>query len=144
MTRNNKQLIAELILLLALVPALAGYYFNYKGRWILSLLCYTLSVSTLCVPVFMFFAFRIIQHCMPLILSTLASLNRTLLPVVKTISETKVVGPAISLFIRFNFFVCFMMILMTDQIIRSVLGRVAGLHTSQRYLCKFHLERKKK
>lgn len=136
MKRNNTQLVAEVTLLLAFIPALIGYYANYKGRWILSLLCYMLSVFILTVPVAAYITFKLIKHCMPLILRTLASLNKRLVPIARYISQTRILGPLISIFIRSQFFMWFMILLMSDHVIRNILGRFAGPHATNKYLCK--------
>lgn len=137
MKSNNLQLVTEITLGLALVPALVGYYFNYKGRWFWSLFWYLLSVFILVTPAFIYISFKSIQQCMPIIVGILARLNKRLAPIVSYISHNKILRPLIVIFVRSQFFLWFMALLMSDQIIRLVLSRFAGQHASSRYLCKF-------
>jgi hypothetical protein len=136
MKKSNLQLVTEITLLLALIPALIGYYANYKGRWIWSLLSYLLSVTILVVPVVAYVTFKSIQHFLPFILSTLTRLNKRLLPIARFVSNNRILGPLISIFIRSQFFMWFMVLLMSDQVIRTLLGRFAGQHATSHYLCK--------
>lgn len=137
MKRSNLQIATEITLLLALLPAIVGYYANYKGRWILSLLCYVLSVTILVVPVVVYVGFKVIQHCMPFIIRTLVKLNQRLLPIARYIAHSRILGPLISIFIRSQFFFWFMVLMMSDQVIRTVMGRFMGPHASNRYLCRY-------
>ncbi|RCH77961.1 hypothetical protein CU098_003237, partial [Rhizopus stolonifer] len=121
-------------LLLALIPAVLGYYANYKEHWILSLLCYLGSVFVLTVPMGAYVMVKLVQHCMPIILRILGLLNKRLMPIARSISHTKIIGPLINLFIRTQFFFWFVGLMMCDQLIRIVLGRFAGQHTTHRYL----------
>lgn len=137
MKRSNFQLLVEATILIAFLPALLGYYLNYKGKWIWSLICYLISVSILCVPIFIFVGIKSIQFFLPLILRTLNVLNKRLLPIAHYVSQHKILGPLIGIFIRSQFFMWFMILLMSDQVIRILVGRVAGLHATNNYLCKF-------
>lgn len=136
MKRNNLQLVTEITLLLAFLPSLLGYYANYKGRWILSLLCYMVSVSILITPIAIYVGFKVIQHCMPLIIQTLVKINQRLAPIAHFLAHSKILGPLINIFIRSQFFFWFMVLLMSDQVIRTVMGRFMGPHASNKYLCK--------
>ncbi|KAI8082542.1 class 3-domain-containing protein [Gilbertella persicaria] len=77
---------------------------------------------------------KLVQHCMPIILRILGLLNKRLMPIARSISHTKIIGPLINLFIRTQFFFWFVGLMMCDQLIRIVLGRFAGQHTTHRYL----------
>ena len=134
MKRGNLELVIEITLLLALIPATLGYYANYKGRWIISLLCYLLSVTILTVPIVAYVTFKIIQHCMPFILRTLAKVNHMVMPVAHYIAHNKILSPFISVFIRSQFFFWFMVLLMSDHLIRTIVGRFQGPHATNRYL----------
>lgn len=136
MKSSNLQLVTEITLVLALVPALVGYYYNYKGRWIWSLFWYLLSVSILVTPAFIYIVFKSIQQCMPIIIRILARVSKRLTPVASFISHNKILRPLIVIFVRSQFFLWFMALLMSDQVIRIVLSRLAGQHATDRYLCK--------
>lgn len=139
MKTSNLQLVIEITLVLALVPAIAGYYFNYKGRWIWSLFWYLLSAFILVTPVVVYIGFKSIQQCMPIIIRILVRLNKRLAPIAHYISHNKILRPLIVIFIRSQFFLCFMALLMSDQVIRIGLSRFAGQHASSRYLCKCYM-----
>ncbi|GAA5816302.1 hypothetical protein MFLAVUS_009828 [Mucor flavus] len=113
-----------------LIPAVIGYYANYKGRWIWSLLCYLLSVSILVTPVFLYVAIQTIQHCMPFVLSILVRISTRLTPIARFISQNKFLRPLINFIIRSQFFLWFMALLMSDQVIRTIMGRFTGQHAS--------------
>ncbi|KAG2230087.1 hypothetical protein INT48_005089 [Thamnidium elegans] len=140
MKKNNLQLITEITLLLALIPAVIGYYANYKGRWIWSLLCYVLSVFILVTPVFLYVVIKTIQHCMPFVLRILVRISTRLTPIARFISQNRILRPLINFIIRSQFFLWFMALLMSDQVIRTIMGRFIGQHASSRYL--FHDELK--
>ncbi|KAI8362713.1 class 3-domain-containing protein [Choanephora cucurbitarum] len=56
------------------------------------------------------------------------------MPIARFVSHSKLLGPLINLFIRTQFFISFIGLLMCDQLIRVVLGRFAGQHVTKRYL----------
>ena len=132
----NKQRIAEITLLVALIPALLGYYANYKGRWIISLFCYSFSFFILLIPPFLYVAFKCIQHCLPLISRMLVRISNRTRPIINAISKNKVLGPCVNLVIRCHFFVIFMTLLMSDQLIRKLLSPFIPEHATKRHLCK--------
>lgn len=132
----NKQFIVEVIFILAFIPAAIGYYANYKGRWILSLFCYLLSLSILLAPFFLYTTFKCIQHCMPLISRTLVRISNRLRPIVQAVSKNRVLGPAINLVVRCHFFVIFVVLLMSDQLIRKLLNPFIPQHATKKHLCK--------
>ncbi|EPB93009.1 hypothetical protein HMPREF1544_00083 [Mucor circinelloides 1006PhL] len=134
MSSKGKQLVMEITILVSFVVALVGYYFNYKGRWILSLLCYLTAVFILSVPIVMYVSFKTIQYFMPFIMRSLTRLNQRLMPIAQYVSHHKILGPAISIFIKSQFFVWFMVLMMSDQAIRIIMGRFAGQHASNQYL----------
>lgn len=136
MKKSSLQLVTEITLFLALIPALIGYYANYKGRWIWSLLWYLISVTILIVPVIIYIGFKSIQYYLPFVLKTLTRLNKRLQPIANFVSNNRILGPLISIFIRSQFFISFMVLLMSDHVIRTLLGRFAGQHATNHYLCK--------
>ena len=133
---NNFKLLIQIVLLIALIPTLVGYYVQSKGHWIVGLFCYMGTVFVLTVPIMTYLTIRLIQHGMPFVLRLLSLLNRRLMPIARFVSHSKLLGPLINLFIRSQFFISFIGLLMCDQLIRVVLGRFAGQHTTKRYLCK--------
>ncbi|KAI8643165.1 class 3-domain-containing protein [Parasitella parasitica] len=134
MSSKGKQLVMEITIAVAFLVALFGYYLNYKGRWILSLLCYLTSVFILSVPLVMYISFKTIQYFMPFITSSLTRINQRLMPIANYLSHHQILGSLIGIFIKSQFFMWFMVLLMSDQAIRIAMGRFAGLHASNQYL----------
>ncbi|KAK4509251.1 uncharacterized protein ATC70_007601 [Mucor velutinosus] len=134
MSSKGKQLVMEITILASFVVALVGYYLNYKGRWILSLLCYLTSVFILSVPIVLYASFKTIQYFMPFIMRLLTRLNQRLMPIARYVSHHKILGPTISIFIKSQFFMWFMVLMMSDHVIRIIMGRFAGQHASNQYL----------
>ncbi|CEP11627.1 hypothetical protein [Parasitella parasitica] len=131
---KSKQVVMEITITIAFVVALLGYYLNYKGRWILSILCYLTSVFILSVPVVMFISFKTIQYFMPFIMRTLTRINQRLMPLANYLSHHRFLGPLLGIFIKSQFFMWFMVLMMSDQAIRIIMGRFAGQHASNQYL----------
>lgn len=127
-------------LVLASIPALAGLYARWKLYLKLGAFLYAISVFVMCVAILLFVTFKVVQHSTPFLLRTLGRLNRVLSPIVSRVSQTKVVGPCIAAVVRANFFVWFMVLLVSDQLMRALLSRLIGRHASQTNYCK----RKKK
>ncbi|KAI8368497.1 class 3-domain-containing protein [Blakeslea trispora] len=131
---SNFKLLVQIVLLLALIPALIGYYAHSKGHWVFGLFCYFGVVFVLTVPIIAYTSIRILQHCMPFVLRLLSILNKRLMPIARFVSHSRILGPLINLFIRSQFFISFIGLLMCDQLIRVALGRFAGQHATNRYL----------
>ncbi|ORY89950.1 class 3-domain-containing protein [Syncephalastrum racemosum] len=116
---------------LASIPALAGLFARWKLYLKLGAFLYAISASVWFLAILLFVTFKIVQHSTPFLLRILGRLNRVLSPVVSRISQTKVVGPCIAAVVRANFFVWFMVLLVSDQLMRALLSRLIGRHTSQ-------------
>ncbi|KAI9498363.1 Alpha/Beta hydrolase protein [Zychaea mexicana] len=118
--------------LISCIPAVAGLvarWYAYKWTGILLYFC---SLVFLFLSVFFYVSFRIVRHGSPFLLELLDKLNRILSPVASKVASTKFVGPVIAVIIRANFFAWFMILLLSDQVIRALIGRLVGHHASQR------------
>ncbi|KAI9252390.1 Alpha/Beta hydrolase protein [Phascolomyces articulosus] len=118
--------------LISCIPALAGIiarWYAYKWTGILLYFC---SIVFLFLSVFFYVSFRLVKHGTPFLLELLDKLNRVLQPVVSKIANTKVVGPIISVIVKANFFAWFMILLLSDQVMRALVTRLVGHHASQR------------
>ncbi|ORE20645.1 alpha/beta-hydrolase [Rhizopus microsporus] len=71
---------------------------------------------------------------MPLISRTLVRISNRLRPIVQTVSKNRVLGPAINLVVRCHFFVIFVVLLMSDQLIRKLLNPFIPQHATKKHL----------
>lgn len=119
------------------IPAFAGSYAKAHSYFYLGLFLQFLSFVCLALSLFLYVSFQLVRRGTPFLLQFLGRINRVLAPVATRIASTKFIGPAVAVVIRLNFFIWFMVLLMSDQIIRIFLGRLVGRHPSKRNYCRF-------
>lgn len=117
---------------ISLLPALVGVYFISHDRTALSILLFIVSVLCMVLSTVIFLGYKTVKHGLPLVTSFLNAINEILKPISQVISHTKIIGPIVSAFIRCNFFVWFILLLMSDHMIRMVLRRFVGQHPTKR------------
>lgn len=138
---NNNTHIATFLYLaiasaLSCIPALAGFYAQWRGyRW-LGFFCYGLTILSFVLFLILLVGFKLLRRGTPFLLRFLDRLNHVLAPIVSRIAKTSFVGPAIGMVVRANFFVWFLVLLMSDQLVRALLTRIVGPHSSQSNYCK--------
>ncbi|KAL0090484.1 Alpha/Beta hydrolase protein [Phycomyces blakesleeanus] len=76
----------------------------------------------------------VVKHGTPVLLRTLKYLNHTLAPIASYLSNSTILGPVFSAIIRVFFFIGFVVLLMSDQLIRVLVGRFVGQHPTKRNL----------
>ncbi|KAI8139697.1 Alpha/Beta hydrolase protein [Fennellomyces sp. T-0311] len=118
--------------LISCIPAAAGVYARWHEYKWLGIFLYALAVVFLLLAVFFYVSFKLIQQGTPFLLEFLDKLNRFLSPIASKIAKTKFVGPVIAVIVRANFFIWFVVLLLSDQVVRTLLGRLIGHHASKR------------
>ncbi|KAI7863315.1 hypothetical protein BDF14DRAFT_1378420 [Spinellus fusiger] len=113
------------------IPCFAAYYLYNTGYTWMALVLNITTLALMTVFISVFLGYKIIRFGAPYVFALLSRANRILTPIALGISRTRVVGPLLSLVIRFNFFMCFMLLLLCDRVVRRVLGRCVGKHISQ-------------
>lgn len=140
-TPPNNTHIATLLYLaiasaLSCIPALVGFYAQWRGyRW-LGFFCYGLTGLSFVLFLILLVGFKLLRRGTPFLLGFLDRLNHVLAPIVSRIARTSFVGPVIGMVVRANFFVWFLVLLMSDQLVRALLTRIVGPHSSQSKYCK--------
>ncbi|KAI8364760.1 Alpha/Beta hydrolase protein [Radiomyces spectabilis] len=84
---------------------------------------------------FLFVSYKTLKHGAPFILRCLGRISRILSPIATYLSKTRIIGPLLSAVIRCGFFLGFVVLLMSDHLVRAVLRRFAGQHPTKRDYC---------
>ncbi|KAG2225333.1 hypothetical protein INT45_005577 [Circinella minor] len=114
------------------IPAIAGLIARwYTYKWT-SILLYFCSIVFLFLAVVFYVSYKLIQQGSPFLLNGLDKLNRILSPLVSKLANSKIVGPIIAVIVRANFFAWFMILLLSDKVIRTMITRMIGHHATQR------------
>ena len=136
MTYSGTSVYFAIASLISCIPAIAGLIARwYTYKWT-SILLYFCSIVFLFLSVFFYVSYRLIQQGSPFLLKVLDKLNHILSPIASKLANSKVVGPVIAVIVRANFFAWFMILLLSDQVIRAMITRLIGHHASQRSYCK--------
>ena len=118
------------------IPAVGGIYARcHEYKW-LAIFLYAMAIVIFLLSILFFVAFKLIQQGTPFLLEFLDKLNRILAPIVSRIAKTKFVGPVIGAIVRANFFIWFVVLLLSDRAVRILLGRLIGPHASKSNYCK--------
>ncbi|KAG1221022.1 hypothetical protein G6F35_006285 [Rhizopus arrhizus] len=82
---------------------------------------------------FLFLGYKTFKHGRPIIVSTLVNLNLLLQPATQYLSRSRLFGPLFAGLMRIGFFAFFVVLLMSDHVIRMVLRLCVGKHPTKRY-----------
>ncbi|KAI7870972.1 hypothetical protein BDF14DRAFT_1766916, partial [Spinellus fusiger] len=134
MTNISNRIYLNVSLVIVFTPALVGLYavnHHYSG---LSQAMFTLSAVCLGLSTTIFTLLKAFKHGIPVLLFILRSLNQIFSPMALYLSQSTLLGPVLSIMIRVFFFVGFIILLMSDQCMRGIVGRCVGKHSTKRNL----------
>ncbi|KAI7907924.1 Alpha/Beta hydrolase protein [Cokeromyces recurvatus] len=132
MARGRNRIYFAIAFAISSIPALVAIYAFKHQLTVLSSFLFALSIISMGISTFIFLSYKTVKHGTPLVLSTLANISQSLAPMARFLSKTIILGPLFSLIIRIGFFLSFVILLMSDQLIRIVFGLFIGRHPSKR------------
>lgn len=144
MAQGRNRIYFAIAFVISSIPALFALYALQDNLTFLSTILFALSIISMGLSTFLFLGYKTVKHGTPMIFTLLASISRSLAPFARYLSRTTVIGPAFSIIIRFLFFLGFIVLLMGDNLVRTILRCVVGKHPSNRNYCKFFLTTLKK
>lgn len=136
MTTTAIKVYISLSLVISCLPTLAGLVARSHGYLWSGILLYLLSFLFLFFAVFLYATVALLRRGTPWLLDALFKLNRILTPLASSLARSRIVGPLVAIVIRGNFFVWFVVLLLSDQVLRALIARLVGRHGSQRNFCK--------
>jgi hypothetical protein len=137
MARGRNRIYFALASLVSSIPSIAAVYALKANLKFLATLLFTLSIISFGLSIVFFLGYKTVKHGTPMLFSFLTNTSRFLTPFTHYLSRTTIIGPIFALVIRFNFFLGFIVLLMSDQLVRAVLGLFVGRHATKRTYCKY-------
>ncbi|CAO3685134.1 unnamed protein product [Rhizopus stolonifer] len=115
------------------IPSVFGFYALKSNLVFLATVLFALSFISLGISTFLFLGYKTVKHGRPLVLSILVNISLLLQPVTRYLSSSAVIGPLFAGTIRIGFFAVFVVLLMSDHLIRILLRMFVGKHPTSRY-----------
>ncbi|KAI9474150.1 MAG: class 3-domain-containing protein [Benjaminiella poitrasii] len=132
MAKGRNRIYFAIAFVISSIPAIVAVYAFKHQLVVLSSFLFALSIVSMTISTFLFLGYKTVKHGTPLVLSTLVNISRSLAPLARFLSRTIILGPLFSFLIRIGFFLSFMVLLMSDQLIRTLFGFFIGRHPSKR------------
>ncbi|KAI8877402.1 alpha/beta-hydrolase [Backusella circina FSU 941] len=132
MAKGRNRIYFGLASLVSSIPSIAAIYALKANLKFLATLLFTLSIISFVLSIVFFLGYKTVKHGTPMLFSFLTNTSRLLTPFTQYLSRTTIIGPILALVIRFNFFLGFIVLLMSDQLVRAVLGFFVGRHPTKR------------
>lgn len=137
MAQGRNRIYFAIAFLISSIPALFAIYALQDNLTFLSTILFALSFISMGLSTFLFLGYKTVKHGTPMIFTLLATISRWLAPFTRYLSRTTVIGPIFSMVIRSCFFLGFMVLLMSDHLVRAMLRCLVGRHPSKRNYCKY-------
>ncbi|KAI8372118.1 class 3-domain-containing protein [Blakeslea trispora] len=132
MAKGRNRLYFAIAFVISSIPSIFAFYALQHDLTLLSSLLFALSIISLGLSTFLFLGYKTVKHGTPMVLAILASISRCLTPLSRLLARTIVIGPVLALIIRTFFFLGFIVLLMSDQLIRACFRFFIGKHPSGR------------
>ncbi|RCH95365.1 hypothetical protein CU098_000339, partial [Rhizopus stolonifer] len=132
MAKGRNRLYFALAFVISSIPSIFAVYALKNDLTILSSLLFALSIISMGLSTFLFLSYKTVKHGTPIILGILASISQCLAPLTHILSKTIIIGPIFSFIIRTFFFLGFVILLMSDQLVRAFFRFFIGKHASGR------------
>ncbi|KAI9343392.1 Alpha/Beta hydrolase protein [Pilaira anomala] len=132
MAQGRNRIYFAIAFLISSIPALFAIYALQDNLTFLSTILFALSFISMGLSTFLFLGYKTVKHGTPMIFTLLATISRWLAPFTRYLSRTTVIGPIFSMVIRSCFFLGFMVLLMSDHLVRAMLRCLVGRHPSKR------------
>ncbi|PKC15233.1 alpha/beta-hydrolase [Rhizophagus irregularis] len=111
--------------MISILPILAAAIYGNKYYFWSSIILFK---TILLVGFIIFFWIHFLKCCVIIFLKLLSGTSKSLSPIANYLSQSKVIGPIISWYIRAVFFFWFLVLLISDVLIRTILSRASGIH----------------
>lgn len=136
MAQGKNRIYFAIASVISSIPALFAIYALQDNLTFLSTILFALSFISMGLSTFLFLGYKTVKHGSPMVFTILTSVSKILAPIAHYLSGTTFIGPLFSILIRFFFFLGFIVLLMSDQLVRALLRFVIGRHPSKRNYCK--------
>lgn len=140
MAKGRNRIYFAIAFVISSIPAIFGIYAFRNNLVLVSTLLFSLSIISMGLSTFLFLGYKTVKHGKPMIFNILTSISHSLSPFTRYLSKTIIIGPVVSLVIRFAFFVGFIILLMSDQLIRYVFRFMVGRHPTKRLYCNINMK----
>lgn len=138
MAKGRNRIYFAIAFVISSIPAIFGIYAFKSNLVLTSSILFSLSLISMGISTFLFLGYKTVKHGTPMIFSILTSTSQSLSPITRYLSKTAIIGPLFSLVIRSIFFLGFIVLLMSDQLVRTLFKFMVGRHPSKRLYCKFN------
>ncbi|KAI7892719.1 uncharacterized protein EV154DRAFT_503912 [Mucor mucedo] len=132
MAQGKNRIYFAIASVISSIPALFAIYALQDNLMFLSTILFALSFISMGLSTFLFLGYKTVKHGSPIVFTMLNNVSKTLAPIANYLSGTTFIGPLFSIVIRFFFFLGFIVLLMSDQLVRALLRFVVGRHPSKR------------
>jgi hypothetical protein len=136
MARGRNRTFFAISLIISSIPTFIGIYTIRKNMFVPSTILISLSILCMASCTFLFLGYKTLKHGTPFLFQLLTSLSRTLAPPTRYLAKTALIGPLFSAVIRFLFFLSFILLLMSDHLVRTLFCLMVGRHPTKRNYCK--------
>jgi hypothetical protein len=140
MAKGRNRIYFAIAFVISSIPALFAIYALKRQLTFLGTFLFALSIISLGLSTFLFLGYKTVKHGTPMLFGILNGVSRSLAPITRYLSKTTIIGPLFSIIIRFLFFLGFIVLLMSDHLIRTVFRVVIGRHPSKRNYCKLSIQ----
>lgn len=125
MAKGLNRLYWGIVFTISIIPILAAIYGNNKYFFWSSII---LFITLLSSGFIILFWIHFLKRCVIIVIKLLSGASKFLSPIANYLSQTRVLGPVISWCIRAVFFFWFLVLLISDVLIRTILSRASGIH----------------
>lgn len=139
MAKGRNRIYFAIASVVSSIPAIFAIYALQDNLTFLSTILFALSFISMGLSTFLFLGYKTVKHGSPIVFTMLASISKSLAPIASYLSGTTFIGPLFSIMIRFCFFLGFIVLLMSDQLVRALFRLVVGRHPSKRNYCEYNL-----
>lgn len=136
MAKGRNRIYFAIASIISSIPAIVAIYALKENLIFVSSLLFALSIISMSLSTFLFLGYKTVKHGTPMLFNILASLSKSLAPLTRYLAKTTIIGPLFAFVIRCLFFLGFIVLLMSDQLIRAVFRLIIGRHPSKRNYCK--------
>ncbi|KAL7308149.1 hypothetical protein PS15m_012039 [Mucor circinelloides] len=132
MAKGRNRIYFAIASIISSIPAIVAIYALKENLIFVSSLLFALSIISMSLSTFLFLGYKTVKHGTPMLFNILASLSKSLAPLTRYLAKTTIIGPLFAFVIRCLFFLGFIVLLMSDQLIRAVFRLIIGRHPSKR------------
>ncbi|CEI93252.1 hypothetical protein RMCBS344292_07491 [Rhizopus microsporus] len=133
MANGRNRIYFVLAFIISSIPSAFGFYALNAHFTFLATVLFALSFISLGLSAFLFLGYKTFKHGKPFLMSLLVHTNQCLRPLTRYLSRSIIFRPLFSAAIRIGFFAFFVVLLMSDHLIRVLLRLFVGKHVTNRY-----------